>query len=271
MYDAHVMLKTHDNYPYEPLVRGILNTGDRIIQSSSSHSITDNSIVVTWNNYGVPERQARRCRELGGKHVAMENGYVGRGKGYYLMNQDGFGGSEKVKFRNCSPDRWNKLDTRLNPWDKKGRYILVCAQRGKGYNSQAMSDDWPDQIIAKIRKLTDRPILFRPHPMKVNYPKNQEDVTIINSKLESMEQTLERGVFATVVWTSNSATQSLIRGIPVFYCGPVLACDTIASKDINNLENPFYPDREQAFFDLAWRQWNLNEIQDGTAWRAVTR
>jgi len=268
---VHVMLRQHEVYPREATIAGVLASGDKLMSNTVSDALDENCAVVTWNKYGFSDRFATQCKAVGGKHIVMENGYLRRNEKYYLMNLDGFNGNETVNW-NFSPDRWDKLNIELKPWKTTGKYILVCAQRGKyNYSPMAMPATWPDTVLEKIRQQTDRKIIYKPHPervlMPVNLPVNCE---VVHHK-EPLDDLLENA-FATVVWTSNAATESLLAGVPVFYCGPTIACKDLAKHGVGDIEYPYYAtNRDKIFHNLAWRQWHVSEIQSGEAWRYVTQ
>jgi hypothetical protein len=264
------MLRQHRAYPRRETLAGVQAAGDMLMTHADSSQLTRDCAVVTWNNYGLAKRFAGQCKQAGGKHVVMENGYLKREAGYYLMNLDGFNGNEKAT-PNDSPARWDKLGIELKPWVKDGAYILVCAQRGKyNYSPMAMPSIWPDAVLNSLRKRTSMKLVYKPHPERVVTLKQPPSNCEVLDHRTPLSDCLPRA-FAVVVWTSNAATDALINGVPVFYCGPTIACADLATKGINTIEQPRYPEREKTFYDLAWRQWHVNELQSGKAWRYVTQ
>jgi len=269
---THVMLRQNEKYyPRQATIAGVKAAGDEMMTNPNSDLLTEDCVVVTWNKYGLAERFANQCKEAGGKHVVMEGGYIKRNDNYHLMNLDGFNGNETVKY-NYSPERWNKLGIELKPWNSEGHYILVCAQRGKyNYSPMAMPSIWPNTILHSIREKTNMKIIYKPHPDRVVTPTNIPINCEVIDHREPLEKYL-KNAFAMVVWTSNSATEALINGVPVFYCGPTIACAGLAKRGIKDIETPFYPTyRQKTFYDLAWRQWHISEIQSGEAWRYVVQ
>jgi len=55
-----------------------------------------------------------------------------------------------------------------------------------------------------------------------------------------------------------------VRGIPTFVTSDLALCWPVANTDLNNIETPQYPDREQWLHDLGYKLWSENEIRDGT-------
>ena len=63
--------------------------------------------------------------------------------------------------------------------------------------------------------------------------------------------------------------ESFANGVPVF-CDPTAsAALPIAETDFTKIEKPKYEERELLFHSLAYANFNLTELQDGTAWRIL--
>ena len=113
----------------------------------------------------------------------------------------------------------------------------------------AMPNDWPETILSELRLHTDREIWYRPHPEKKIEPK----CLPTNCKIVSCDDPIESQLInahATVVWTSNSANDSLLNGIPVFYCGKTIICNELALQDISMIEDPLIKERLDTFYSV---------------------
>lgn len=271
MKTAFMFFRRHPSYPAYEVMKGIRSCGDDV-QPFDNVRINSDSVAVTWNCYGTSRRVAEKVKALKGKHVVFENGYLNRQDGYYAMGLDGINGNEANAIEGISDERFKKLNIKIKPWNKKGKHILVCAQRGGGYNQMAMPNEWPEEILGKLINKTGMSIKYRPHPERQinldtsNYLTDWHNVEIIDHTQDINEQI--KDAFAVVVFTSNAANEALLLGIPVFYCGPAISCSHLALQGIENIEQPFYPeDREQYFNYLAHRQWHKDEIESGEAWR----
>ena len=67
---------------------------------------------------------------------------------------------------------------------------------------------------------------------------------------------------------SNAAVESVILGTPVFV-DRASAAALVGLTDLKQIENPVYPDRQQWLNNLAYNQWNEQELVDGTLWRML--
>jgi hypothetical protein len=86
------------------------------------------------------------------------------------------------------------------------------------------------------------------------------------------EQTLSEnlaGAWASVSLSSGAAIESLISGVPAITLSPDSLAYGITSHDLESVEKPLLPEREQFLYDLAYAQWSPEEYADGTAWRHI--
>jgi len=260
------MLRNQQGYPYQETVLGVLRNADLVLDGYHDGLLGENLTIITWNHYGMAKRVSDKCEAAGGAHIAMENGYFLRSKGFYVMARDGFNGRESRRPDDTSTKRWESLDIELKPWKKNGSHVLVCGQRGGNYSDMSMPVEWPERVMCRLREFTDRPIFYRPHPHRERLP----NTWVENSYLVQNDvplQTHLANAHAVVTWTSNAATDALIDGVPVFYSGPTIAAAEVAKCGIEGIEDPLYAEREPVFHRMANNQWHLSELNDGTAWR----
>jgi hypothetical protein len=112
-------------------------------------------------------------------------------------------------------------------------------------------DDWLNSTINSIKNSTDRPIKVR-----------------LKNDLNPIEHDLN-DCWAVVVYTSASAINAILSGVPAFTTGKC-ASNLMALSDLSLIEKPFYPEnRLQWASVLADNQWTLAEIESGEAWRKI--
>jgi hypothetical protein len=83
---------------------------------------------------------------------------------------------------------------------------------------------------------------------------------------------LQDDVFALVTYNSIAATESVLHGIPVFVTAPCNAAMPVSSTDINQIDSPYYPDKDKVYAwacHLAYGQFHTQELKDGTALRIL--
>lgn len=173
----------------------------------------------------------------------LDHAYVGR-LDYYRMTRNAF---QPVKLRPRPADRWEQLKARyklkVGEW-RKGKHILITLSDPRTYEFFGVKD-WPQEIEAKVKSLTDRPIILR---------KREERIPIAEQLKDA---------HAVVTYASNSTLDALMAGVPVFVMGPNIAKPL--SGVLETIETPVYPDREEFFRFMAYCQFNCLEFQSGFA------
>ena len=172
--------------------------------------------------------------------------------------------------------RWDKLNLEMEDWRNSGEHILLLGQNETGFGMDHITRNkftvFAD-IIFQIRKYTDRPIVFRMHKNKRSeYDlifKNPEMKNVFASQMSNDNSIFNdlKNAWCSVAITTNAAVDSISYGIPVITADKISAAYEVAEHDISNIENPLMPDRTQWAYDLAYAQWNLEEINEGLPWR----
>jgi len=216
--------------------------------------VGDDVLYVTWNLHGTAD-QTSKIIAMGGTVVVCENPYIKMdvdGKEYMAMAMGGHNGSGITP--QGEEDRLSRLGVNPEPWRDGGEYILVIGQRGIGSMTMKSPPRWGELTAEVLEQSQDTPVVHRPHPGRVQQPGQ-----------EPLETQLDRAA-CIVMWASNCATTALLKGIPVFYSAP----NCVLQKSCRHglmVDNPIKSDiaRQQAFWDLSYAQWNLDEIRSGEA------
>lgn len=223
-------------------------------------------LAVAWNAYGQSGAVAENFIKRGASALICEEGYIRKigGETYFAMGLNGHNGSGL--WRIGGPERWDGWGFEIKPWREDGRHILVCGQRGFGYNKMAMPDDWQDTVAAQLRGLTDRPLHFRAHPKRRRrMPKARYD------EILDYEQPLEdqlKDAWGCVVWTSACNVSALLEGIPTFFCGPHIINEIACHRGVSMIEAPaLHGQRYFSLTGMAWAQWSMAELKSGEAFR----
>ena len=70
-----------------------------------------------------------------------------------------------------------------------------------------------------------------------------------------------------VTHSSNTTVDALREGVPVVVTGESV-CEAV-SWDFEDIENPHWPDRDVWAHEVAYNQFSIPEMRDGTAWRIL--
>ena len=178
-------------------------------------------------------------------------------------------------FRKCGYD----LDQK---WNNGGTHILILMQN-PGDASLRGQDiyEWTDQTIQKIKKLTDRPIVVRPHPLKRKNANvwhdrynSYDNVKVVKNNLPNNLRPLEqdfKDCWCTVSYTSGSAVDAVLAGIPNIACDSGNMAWLASSHSINDIENPYRGDRMEWMKKIVNCQWSREELQNGVCWNHIQK
>jgi hypothetical protein len=159
--------------------------------------------------------------------------------GYYRITKNNFWHDGLSK---CNSDRFARLKMQglqLKDWRKTGNHIIVVPP------SKYMADhwgmhDWLRDIVAEIKKYTDREI-------------------VVSIKNETPLERVLPNAWALVTDHSNAGITALLEGVPTIFTNPARKLG-----EISEIENP--PMDRDFFYGLAYQQWTLEEIRSGEAW-----
>jgi len=166
---------------------------------------------------------------------------------------------QHTEIRKVPEDRFKSFKKPINPWKKDGRKILIAAPDEKPCKFYGIElQDWIDKTVKEIKQYTDRPIEVRQRT------KNRRD----RVTTDTLQQALDRDVFALVTYNSNAAVESVFHGIPVFTLAPANAASPVGSNDLSKIESPYYADRDKVHdwaCSLAYGQVHTSELRSGKA------
>jgi hypothetical protein len=160
-------------------------------------------------------------------------------------------------------DRWQSLGVTLKP-RTHGKKIIVAAPDEKPCRYYGIDQQqWLYQTIEELKKHTDRPIEIRQRA-----PKRIDRVA--NSPLHEI---LAKGdIHALVTFNSIAAVESIFAGVPAFVLAPTHVADPVASKDLSQIETPYWAGRDKLeawCHSMAYGQYHVRELRDGTAFRMM--
>lgn len=208
-------------------------------------------LLLVWNRYSHYDVEARRFEHARATVLVTENAHLRdglEGRWFSLAkNHHSGAGTWNVG----GSERWDDLGVQLHPWREAGKEILILGQRGIGEPGIAAPRGWAEGIKQKIGGR------IRSHPGN-------------SDALVPLEHDL-RHARCCVTWHSAAALTALIHGIPCFYAFPKWIGAQAA------LPLSAYPcepkcddqDRLRMFQRLIWSQWELSEIEDGSAFRQL--
>ena len=210
--------------------------------------------------------------------IVLEVGGINRGVTWKVglngINRDAYFGD-----KDNDRSRADGLGLVCKPWRSNGDFILICGQHDKSLQWQGMPrmSDWFMQTYREIRKHTDRPIVFRPHPrcrlphieLGLKHVYRQEPVKIGGS-YDDFDMGFD-DVHCTISWSSNPGIHSVINGVPAFVSTHSLAYPVANDIDfLHDIEQPMMPDRQQWLNDYAHTEYTVEEISQGIPLKHLT-
>jgi len=245
--------------------------------------LADNDIGIIWSipsDYKSDTLHRRRIHELQRENrkplLVVEKGFLHRDV-YFSIGWNSIVGYGEYHNRNMPSDRFERLNIKTKPHhpgrNRKDGYILLCGQVPWDTQVQHLESyrDWLMKTVEEIRKVTNREIVYRPHPKQS--PGNEMSITSLPGTAASSKAGLEdefEECHAVVSFNSNSLVEALIAGIPFFGFDRGSMAFDLANQDLSRIETPGFPEepvRMQKLYDIAYAQWNSDEIKSGEFWK----
>jgi len=247
---------------------GVRNLGYKpLIKSVHDYEPCDIAVIFGVGKKDVPISWPRgkvfaQQKQAGLKTIVIEKGFVKRDK-YYMVGIDGLNNRAYFNNNNCSCDRWDQLLTKIKPMQNLGDDIVIFGQVPSDASVQNVDIlEWYTWLVSKIRRITKRNIIFRPHPLAAD---RTPSIFGTHRSIATLQEDLNRA-HVVVTYNSNSAVDAVIQGIPsVSFDEGSMAWD-VTGHELVNCETPYYVNNitvKQWAANLAYTQWNETEIKTG--------
>jgi hypothetical protein len=249
---------------------------DVIVMGSKDRCTTDRAatskpLVIRGISQG---KHIRRCTQNNRDFYYTDTGYLanyigpGNPTGVKLWHRIVKNSLQHHTIRECPPDRWQTLlaqDKRLEwrGWKNYDKKILLVVPNAKSCVHYGIDiETWKNTTVDEIKKFSNLPIEIR---YKASRRERNNGYTIYDA--------FDSGVYATVTFNSIAALESVLYGIPAFVSVPC-AASPLASTDLSQLANPVKPDIDlilKQCYSLAYGQFTLEEMYNGTAWKLLQK
>jgi len=244
---------------------------------------TDHGIDVIWSvlfngrmtaNRSIWQQNQKQKKPT----IVLEVGGIKRGTTWKVglngINRDAYFGDS-----NNDDSRKHLLGLLEKPWRTNGEYILIAGQHDKSLQWRDMPrmSNWFLDTYDEIRKHTDRPIIFRPHPRcRLEHIERglrhvtRQEPRHVNGTYDSFDMGFDN-IHCTISYSSNPGIHSVIEGVPAFVSTHSLAYDVANDIDfLQDIESPLEPDRQQWLNDYAYTEWTVEEISQGISLNRLT-
>lgn len=222
---------------------------------------------VLWSGRMKPNHEVWvRYRETGRPVIVVDVGALHRGKTWKIavnsITANGYyGHTEHLDW-----DRPNKLGISLAVNLARNPQIVIAAQHKKSLQVVGLvsMEGWIQEQINKIKAVTDRPIVIRPHPRSVLDCARFHNATIeqpkkIASTYDSYNLAFD--CHAVVNYNSGPGIQAALAGTR-----PVVDSSSLAHPvgiSITDIDKPYGVDRDQWLVEICHTEYTVNEIEQG--------
>ena len=199
----------------------------------------------------------------GKRTVVLEKGYIHR-DAFYAAGWDGLNGHADFMNSISPSDRFRALAVDIKPYRVPANgYVLLIGQVPWDASVQHLwHERWLEQIVAKIRGVTERAIKFRPHPLANNVVRRVSGAETLRGALSEALY----GAAAVITHNSNTAVDALLSGVPTWAMDSGSMAWGVASTELDRIESPELAPRGNWARDLAYAQWTQDEMRSGLAW-----
>lgn len=253
-----------------PVMQAILDS-----LRSAGHTMEQNSLdadaAVIWSAlwYGrmAPNKKVYEHYRAQNKPVIIVDvGALYRGETWKIalnhINRLGYYGHTE----NLDMDRPSKLGISLALNLSRNPAVLIAAQHRFSLQlANQNHEEWIMEQVNEIRKVSDRPIVIRPHPRSpLNVDTLNKTITIekpakIADTYDSFDMHFD--YHAVVNYCSGPGIQSAISGTR-----PIVGTYSLAlpvSVSITDIDRPYDIDRDHWLVEICHTEYTVNEIKEG--------
>jgi len=247
----------------EAFISGLDSLGENFFVSKDYQKC---DVAVIWgitSNRALKKTKYRdQIRSAHPHTIVIERGFIKRDD-YFSVGWGDTGGLGDYVNSNVGEDRWNLLNVPMSDWKKDGDYILVCGQVAHDTAVQHVDyRTWLKQKIESLRVTSNRPIVFRPHPL---YKGELGPFSGVTTSKKSLEDDFS-SAFAVVTLNSTSGVESVLEGIPTFSFHKRSMVYEVSNHHDIQVNQPQKPDRQDWAHKIAYSQWSTDEISCGKPW-----
>ena len=236
---------------------------------SNSHDL-DADVAVIWSHLWSGRMRHNQnvwktFRNSGRDVIVLEVGMLQRGRTWKM----GINGVNRRAWfgQGSQSNRAQTLGISLQPW-QQGKNIVIAVQRGDSEQWSGLPEPraWVEQTVAKIKSVTNRPIVVRPHPRQriagITGVTVRNPRPLVNTYDDFDFDTDLANAWCVINENSGPGCQSVIAGVPAFVGTDSLAAP-VANLDLSDIEKPWMPDRTAWLEDIAHTEWTTQEIASG--------
>ncbi len=204
------------------------------------------------------------------KIIIIDQGFIRKDlneTNYYSVGFDSIIGWGNYKNNKMDETRFQKLGIKIKDWrqEDKNQHILLCGQVPWDASCQYINiNQWLVDTALQCKQYSNRKIIYRPHPKALEH--NPKNIPGCVTSHKPIEEDL-KNAYCTIVYNSNSSVDSLIQGVPVICLGQGCVASSVSSLNLERINHLEQKDRRQWLNNLAYTQWNIDEMRFGHPWK----
>lgn len=253
-----------------PVMTAMLNSLRNADIVTMENSMSADAVIVwsaLWSGRMAPNKQVYEHYRAHGKSViVVDVGALYRGETWKValnhINGLGYYGHTE----NLDMDRPRKLGISLAINLSRNPAILIAAQHRHSLQlANQNHETWILEQINKIRAVSDRPIVVRPHPRSPLQIKTLDKTITIETpqKIANTYDSFDMhfDYHAVVNYCSGPGIQAAISGTR-----PIVGAHSLAapvSVTVDNLDQPYNTDRDQWLVEICHTEYTVKEIEQG--------
>lgn len=240
----------------------------------------DTQVAVTIGLKGHSKKIFEDHRRAARHTILVDKSYFAR-KEYCRLSLDGFQ-SPYLNAISRPADRFDQLGVKLRKQRQSAKHVIYAGSSQKYCDWHDLGDatryaeSWCRNIkktLTRTGRLAGFPIIYRPKPSwAALHPEDAKPID--NTKFSGPSETLAsllEDCYLLVTHGSNAAIEAIAAGVPVALISKegVSAVWDLSEKNFDNFLKPYFPSdeaRRQTFNNLAYWQFNADEMSSGLAW-----
>jgi hypothetical protein len=221
--------------------------------------------MLWWGKMKQNQEIYEHYRKQGKPVFVIEVGALDRGRTWKIAVNDIRASGIYANDTDLDINRPKKLGIELSMIDRKPKILIAC-QHPYSHQWQGLPSltDWLDTTIKEIKKITDLPIVVRPHPRYSVRRVWTSDITVdIPNKIPDTYDKfdIDFGYQAVINHNSGPGIQAALAGVPVVCDQSSLAFPV--SVPLSSIMDPTIPDRKDWLVKISHTEWTVDEIAQG--------
>jgi len=231
---------------------------------------------VLWNGRMSPNQQIwNHYRSLNKPVIVIEVGTLQRNRTWKISVN---GIDRHAAWP--TPDNKQRFDIPYKKWNKTGEFIVICGQHGKSelWKNMPEMNKWMITTSQKIRSISDKKIILRPHPRYPLVLDNLPENTTISypNKIQNSYDDFDfdillKNSYCVISHSGGTGVISILNGIPAFVSEKSMAYEVGNDISILNVNDLKYPKRKKWLRKLSYTEWTISEIRNGTVWKYISK